>query len=141
MKTFPPGLQPALFAALAKTGHWTTGAREFEHFDESASDARALSSLAGKPLVIVAADSTWVAQHDGYKLPPGLDGAALDRTILALNRDQANLSTDAELVVVHGATHVSLAAVQADASKVAEAIRRVVEKARRQPTQPDSPAQ
>lgn len=131
VKTFPPTVQPAIFAALAKTTHWTTGSSEFDHFDESAADARALSSLAGKPLAVVAADSTWVAQADGYKLPPGIDGSALDRTILTLNRDQANLSTDSELAVVHGATHTSLATSEAAASQVGEAIRRSVEKVRR----------
>ncbi len=130
VKTFPPERQPAIFAALATTRHWTTGSQEFDNFAESAADARALQTLGKKPLAVVAADSTWVVQKDGYRLPRGVDGASLDRTILTLNRDQAKLSTDSELVIVQGATHVSLAASKRDASRVSDTVRRVVEEVR-----------
>ncbi len=58
------------------------------------------------------------------------NGAALDCTILALNRDQARLSTASELVVVPGATHASLATSERDAERVVEAIRTVVARVR-----------
>jgi hypothetical protein len=102
-----------------------------EHFEVSARDARALRSLEGKPLVVVAADSTWTRQTDGYRLSEGI--AALDRTILTLNHDQARLSTASELLVVPGATHVSLATSQRDAGKVVEAIRALVTRVRASP--------
>ncbi len=129
-KPFPVELRPAIIAALSSTRHWVTGSAEIEHFEESARDARALASLDGKPLVVVAADSTWAKQSDGYKLPVGVDGAALDRTILALNRDQAHLSTASQLVVVPGARHTSLATSERDAATVVEAIRGVVARVR-----------
>jgi len=132
VKPFPADLRPAITAALSSTRHWVTGSAEIEHFEESARDARALSSLDGKPLVVVAADSTWAKQSesDGYKLPAGVDGAALDRTILTLNRDQARLSTASQLVVVPGATHTSLATSERDAATVIEAVRGVVARVR-----------
>jgi hypothetical protein len=130
VKPFPAELRPAITAALSSTRHWLTGSAEIEHFEESARDARALSSLDGKPLVVVAADSTWAKQSDGYKLPAGVDGTALDRTILTLNRDQARLSTASRLVVVPGATHTSLATNERDAATVVEAVRGVVARVR-----------
>jgi pimeloyl-ACP methyl ester carboxylesterase len=130
VKPFPVELRPAITAALSSTRHWVTGSAEIEHFEESARDARALASLDGKPLVVVAADSTWAKQSDGYELPEGVDGKALDRTILALNRDQARLSTASQLVVVPGATHTSLATSERDAVAVVEAIRGVVARVR-----------
>jgi hypothetical protein len=132
VKPFPAELRPAITAALSSTRHWVTGSAEIEHFEESARDARALSSLDGTPLVVVAADSTWAKQSesDGYKLPAGVDGAALDRTILTLNRDQARLSTASQLVVVPGATHTSLATSERDAATVIEAVRGVVARVR-----------
>jgi len=126
-------VQPSILAAISTTRHWTTGAAEFDHFDESAADARALRSLDGKPLALVVADSSWAKQEDGYTLPAGVDGPALDQAILALNRDQAKLSTDSEWIVVPGATHVSLATNKENASKVSESIRRIVEKVRARP--------
>jgi len=134
VKTFPSQWQPAMLATLSATHHWTTGAGEFSHYSESANDARALSSLDGKPLVLVVADSTWTKQMtpggSGYKVPAGIHGAALDQTILMLSRDQANLSTDSQFIVVPGATHTSLATNKEDASKVGEAIRHLAEKVR-----------
>ncbi len=135
VKPFPAERQPAMFATLSATRHWTTGAAEVDHFEESADDARALNTLGDKPLALVVADSTWVKQkslrggHD-YKLPAGIDPAALDQTILLLNRDQAKLSTDSLWVVVPGATHTSLATSGQDAAKVSDVIQRIVEKVR-----------
>jgi hypothetical protein len=60
----------------------------------------------------------------------GSDPADLNATSLRLNADAAHLSSDGDLVVVAGATHVSLTGVDAHAAQVAEAIRRVVEKTR-----------
>ncbi|OFX24396.1 MAG: hypothetical protein A2V77_07995 [Anaeromyxobacter sp. RBG_16_69_14] len=131
VKSFPVDIRPSIAAKLSSTRHWVTGAAEMAHFEESAQDARALTSLDRKPLVVVAADSTWAKQSDGYKLPEGVDGAALDRAILALNRDQARLSPASELVVVPGATHASLATSERDAGRVVEAICTVVARTRR----------
>ena len=130
VKSFPVEIRPTIAAKLSSTRHWVTGAAEMAHFEESARDARALTSLDGKSLVVVAADSTWAKHSDGYRLPEGVDGAALDRTILDLNRDQARLSAASELVVVPGATHASLATSERDAGRVVEAIRTVVARVR-----------
>ena len=132
----PPHLQPAIVAALSTTRHWTTGASEFRHYDESAADARALRSLGGKPLAVVVASSTWAEQKDGYRLPAGVDGRALDDMLLMLSRDQATLSTDSDLRVVEGATHVSLVTHRHHAAQVSDAIRHVVETVRSQPAAP-----
>jgi pimeloyl-ACP methyl ester carboxylesterase len=133
VKGLPAELRPSILAALSTTRHWTTGAAEFHHYDESAADARALPSLGSKPLAVVVADSTWVEQKDGYKLPRGVDGRALDQVVLALNRDQAGLSTDSNLLVVRGATHVSLVTHREYASQVSDAIYDIVQKVRSRP--------
>jgi hypothetical protein len=132
----PPHLQPAIVAALSTTRHWTTGSSEFHHYDESAANARALHSLGGKPLAVVVANSTWAEQKDGYRLSAGVDGRALDDVLLTLSRDQATLSTDSDLRVVDGATHVSLVTDRHHAAQVSDAIRHVVETVRSQPAAP-----
>lgn len=131
-RTFPEHARPAIEAKLVATHHWLAGQAELDHFQQSGEDARALTSLGHRPLVVVAADSTWVKQSDGYTLPAGVDGAALDRSVFALSQDQTKLSADSRLIVVPGATHVTLATSRKDAGRVVAAIREVVERSRKQ---------
>lgn len=101
-------------AFFADSSHQSAAQAEIDAWNETAAQARATRLLGELPLVVISAGETEPLSPEG-------------RVRSELQEELASLSSRGSHHILAGATHGSLATDQADAGRVAQAIRQLVE--------------